>query len=141
MAAQARVVPSRRSEASTSYKVRGWLWSVRWAHCSSLGHSQLRVELNELVQNSRVIVTLFRLYPDAELVSVYVLLSLTEVPSLYMLTQSCYKVKALFRPMDSECLIRATAGGYFFLNLDRSQTSFVGILGPLSPNFVVIINC
>ena len=116
-------------------------WSVRWPHCRSLGHSQLRVELNELVQNSWVIVALFRLYPVAELVSFYVLLSLIEVALLYMLTQSCYKVKALFRPMDSECLIRATAGGFFFLSSDSGQTSFVGILDPLNPNFVVIINC
>lgn len=53
----------------------------------------------------------------------------------------CYKVKALFRLMDSDCLIRLTAGGYSFLSPDRGQTSFVGILDPLSPNFVVIINC
>lgn len=50
-------------------------------------------------------------------------------------------VKALFRCMHSKCLIRATAGGYFFLSPDRGQTSFVGILDPRSPNFVVIINC
>lgn len=44
-----------------------------------------------------------------------------------MLTQSCYKVKALFNPMNSVCLISLTTGGYFFLRLYRSQTSFVGI--------------
>lgn len=66
---------------------------------------------------------------------------LNSSPLLYVLTQSYYTVKALFRPMDSKCLIRATAGGYFFPSPGRGQTSFVGILDPLSPNFVVIINC
>lgn len=64
-----------------------------------------------------------------------------EIPLPCMLTHSCDKVRALFRPMDSECLIRLTAGGYFFLSSDSSQISFVRILHPLSPNFVVIINC
>lgn len=96
---------------------------------------------NELVQNSYIILTLFRFYPVAKLVSFCGLLSLTEVALLYMPTQSCYKVKALFRLMDGECLIRVTAGGYFFLSLDRGQASFDFFLDSLSPNFAVIINC
>lgn len=66
---------------------------------------------------------------------------LIEIPLLCMLIHSYDKVKALFRPIDSECLMRLTAGGYFFLSLDSSQISFVRILDPLSLNFVVIINC
>lgn len=43
--------------------------------------------------------------------------------------------------MDSEGLIKMTAVEYFFLSPDRGQTTFVGILDPQSPDFVVIINC
>lgn len=64
-------------------------------------------------------------------------MSIIEVLLLCMLTQSCYKVKALFNPVNSVCLISLTAGGYFFSEWTEAKPV---LLESKSPNFVATVN-
>lgn len=112
------VASLQKFRAFTTQGRAGWLGEEQWNNCNFI----------QIISHCRACEFLCPSF-------------LNSSPLLYVLTQSYYMVKALFRCMHSKCLIRATAGGYFFLSPDRGQTSFVGILDPRSPNFVLIINC
>jgi len=93
------------------------------------------------MQNSWVILALFSTYYVGKLSVFYVFLFFTEIPLFCMLTRAVARAKyalGLWLLCASKKWLQK---GHFLFHLYRSKNSFVGILDPLSPNFLASINC